>query len=30
MLTEGVSKHTAERRVFDIAELVEQGRGGSR
>jgi Fe-S oxidoreductase/nitrate reductase gamma subunit len=30
MLTEGVSKHTAERRVFDIAELVEQGRSGSR
>lgn len=26
MLTEGVSKHAAERRVFDIAELVEQGR----
>jgi Fe-S oxidoreductase len=25
MLTEGVSKHTAERRVFDIAELVVQG-----
>ncbi len=30
MLTEGVSKHTDERRVFDIAELVEQGRGASR
>jgi Fe-S oxidoreductase len=30
MLTEGVSKHTAERRVFDIAELVEQGRSGPR
>jgi Fe-S oxidoreductase len=29
MLTEGVSKHTAERRVFDIAELVEQGLGRS-
>ncbi len=26
MLTEGVSKHAAERRVYDIAELVELGR----
>jgi Fe-S oxidoreductase len=30
MLTEGVSKHSEERRVFDIAELVEQGQSGSR
>jgi len=30
MLTEGVSKHSAERRVFDIAELVEGGRDDSR
>ena len=30
MLTEGVSKHTEERKVFDIAELVEQAQSGSR
>jgi Fe-S oxidoreductase/nitrate reductase gamma subunit len=29
MLTEGVSKHTTEQRVFDIAELVEEARSGS-
>jgi len=30
MLTEGVSKHTEEQRVFDIAELVEERRTDSR
>jgi Fe-S oxidoreductase/nitrate reductase gamma subunit len=30
MLTEGVGKHTPERRVLDIAELVEQAQGGGR